>query len=197
MCGARFRLPSIFGMLAVFALLASPSSGSAQQVACWGSPNPDAPAGAADYQFLIGRFDVRGRQWTGEDWGPQGPLSYWEGEYILGGYAVADYYYNVPPEQGETGRGVNVRMFNPETNIWTMTWIHTRAPGTVLQLESEYRDGVMWMYQMDDPETRFDGRKTSFHVVDQDNWYRVDEYSADGGRTWTKRLKLEATRRPC
>lgn len=197
MCGATVRRLVATGAVVGSALLGLPDSVSGQQVACWGSPNPDAPAGAADYQFLVGRFDVRGHEWRGDDWSPPGPLSYWEGEYILGGYAIADYYYNVPPEEGGTGRGVNVRMFNPESGIWTMTWIHTRAPGTVLQLESEYRDGVMWMYQMEYPDTRATGRRTSFHIVDPDHWYRVDEYSDDGGATWTKRLKLSATRRTC
>ena len=162
-----------------------------------GQPNSDAPEGIRQFDFLIGRFDVRGRVWDDDGWSAAGPLSYWEGEYILGGFAIADYYYNQPPETGGTGRGVNIRMYDPDSEIWTMSWVHTNNPTSVLLLEAEEVDGLMWMYQMDDPETRFAGRKTSFHVVDEDNWYRIDERTDDGGETWFKTLKLEATRRVC
>ena len=78
-----------------------------------------------------------------------------------------------------------------------MSWIHTSNPTSVRLLEAEERDGMMWMYQMVDPETRLATRKVSFHIVDEDNWYRVDEFSDDGGQTWYKTLKLEAKRRSC
>lgn len=184
--------------LVLGACLLVPAGLEAQQVACVpGEPHPDAPEELKQFDFLIGRFDVRGRQWTGEDWGPPGPPSYWEGEYILGGFAVGDYYYNQPPEAGGPGRGINVRLYDPETGIWTMSWAHTSNPSSVRLLEAEEKDGLLWMYQMEDPETRWDGRRVSFHVVDEDHWYRVDELSDDGGETWRNALRLDATRRAC
>ncbi len=171
---------------------------AAQQVACVpGEPHPDAPPELRQFHFLIGQFDVLGSRWTDEGWSQPGPPAYWEGEYILGGFAIADYYYRQPPELGGTERGVNVRMYDPESGIWTMSWATTRNPRSVLLLEAEERDGLMWMYQMDDPETRFSGRKVSFHVVDEDTWYRVDEFTDDEGVTWIKTLRLSATRRSC
>jgi hypothetical protein len=183
--------------LVLLAFALAPPGLTAQEVACTSQPHPDAPPELSQFHFLIGQFDIVGSQWSGEDWGPRGRPSYWEGEYILGGFAVADYYYNQPPEADAPGRGVNIRAYNPETGIWTMSWMHTNNPRKVLLLEAEEIDGLMWMYQMDDPENRFPGRRVSLHVVDEDHWYRVDEFTDDGGETWYKTLRLEATRRVC
>lgn len=196
------RLPNVLGqrhsaLLGVLVCCLLSPGLAAQEVACESQPHPDAPAELEQFHFLIGQFDILGSQWNGEEWGPRGRPSYWEGEYILGGVAIADYYYNQPPELDAPGRGVNIRMYDPDTGIWTMSWSHTSNPGSVRLLEAEEIDGTMWMYQMDDPETRFSGRKTSFHIVDENHWYRVDEFSDDGGKTWRKTLRLEATRRAC
>ena len=186
------------GLLACACLPLLATGVAAQQVACVpGQPHPDAPPELTQFNFLIGRFDIQGRQWTDDGWSPPGSQSYWEGEYILGGFAIADYYYNQPPEANTAARGINVRMYDPASRIWTMSWIHTSNPTSVRLLEAEERDGMMWMYQMVDPETRLATRKVSFHIVDEDNWYRVDEFSDDGGQTWYKTLKLEAKRRSC
>lgn len=198
MLGSAQRSFLTYGVLCIFGILFPPSGLTAQEVSCVpGEPHPDAPAELSQFQFLIGQFDIRGIQWTGDAWSAPGAPSYWEGEYILGGYAIADYYYNQPPENGAPGRGINVRVFDPASKIWTMSWIHTSNPTSVRLLEAEVVDGLMWMYQMDDPETRFAGRKVSFHEVDEDHWYRVDEFSDDGGESWYKTLRLSATRRSC
>lgn len=195
-CTRRSTLPH--GILSLLGILLPFSGLMAQEVSCVpGGPHPDAPAELSQFQFLIGQFDVRGSQWTGDGWSAPGAPSYWEGEYILGGFAIADYYYNQPPENGAPGRGINVRVFDPASKIWTMSWIHTSNPTSVRLLEAEVVDGLMWMYQMEDPETRFPGRKVSFHVVDEDHWYRIDEFSDDDGVSWRKTLRLEATRRAC
>jgi hypothetical protein len=164
--------------LVFVASLGAPVTASAQIVACTpGQPHPDAPAELSQFSFLLGRFDIKGRSWdqnTG-DWSQGHSVAYWEGEYIMDGFAIADYWYNTPPDSaGPTpGRGVNIRMYYPDEGMWKMGWMHSNRP-EVRTLEAEIHDGVMWMYQMTDPETRLARRRVSFHVEDEDHWYRVD-----------------------
>ncbi len=177
----------------------TPVAASGQLVACTpGQPHADAPAELSQFSFLLGRFDIKGRTWQEDHWSENHSVAYWEGEYIMDGFGIADYWYNTPPDStGPTpGRGVNIRMFNETEGMWKMAWMHSNNPN-VRMLEAEWHDGIMWMWQMVDAETRLARRKVSFHIVDADNWYRVDEFSDDGGETWYNTTKLEATRRSC
>jgi hypothetical protein len=177
----------------------TPDLALGQIVACNpGQPHPEAPAELSQFSFLLGRFDIKGRSWQGEAWSEGFTLAYWEGEYIMDGFAIADYWYNTPPDADgpAPGRGVNIRMYNETEGMWKMSWMHTNNPG-VRMLEAQLRDGVMWMWQMTDPETRLPTRQVTFHVEDADHWYRIDEHTRDGGESWFKTLKLEASRRPC
>lgn len=162
-----------------------------------GQRSPDAPKELDQYAFLIGNFDIKDiRRNRDGSWKESPSASYWEGRWILQGHAVADYWYDTPPVAGTVpGRGVNVRMYRPESKLWTNMWQHSRL-AEVRTLISEVRDdGLMHMWASH-PDTS-DRRRMRFEIKSPDEWVRIEEQSRDEGKTWFEVDKLQATRAPC
>ncbi len=177
-----------------------PSIAAGQLASCeMGAAHPDAPPETRQFEFLVGNWTVRMRRADeGGEWSEQAREAYWEGRYILGGFAIADYWYDAPPD-GEgpaPGRGVNVRMYDPEQGLWEMTWQHTDLSG-VRRLRARKEGDRVVMWQLNEDGSRFEARRTAFHDISENSWKRTDWFSQDGGATWRKALLLEATRVPC
>ena len=165
----------------------------------FGKRHPEAPKELDQFAFLIGNWEIRGRAWDQEasDWTSGYLPSYWEGRWILDGRAIADYWYDTPPKLDgpAPGRGVNVRMYRPETKQWTNMWQHSRL-AEVRTLISEVRDDGRMHLWSSNPDTS-DQRHMTFIVESDDHWYRLEERSNDGGKTWFPAIRLDAHRAPC
>ena len=161
----------------------------------YGAPNPEAPEQLSQFAFLIGDFTISAHAWQGEDWSPPRPgtPARWNGWYGLDGMAIVDEWYSRDPgPEPETGRGVNVRMVNPEDGHWEMMWIATGAY-QVQHLRAEMIEGMLTMWQIY-PENR--NFRAEFEVLDEDNWQRV-QYQQDEAGEWHPAFLLRATRIPC
>ena len=162
-----------------------------------GQRSANAPKELDQYAFLVGNFDIKNiRRGRDGSWKESPTASYWEGRWILQGHAIADYWYDSPPTTGTVpGRGVNVRMYRPESKQWTNMWQHSRL-AEVRTLMSEVRDdGFMHMWATH-PDTS-DRRRLRFETMSPAEWVRIEEWSRDEGKTWFEVAKLQATRVPC
>ena len=187
-------------LIAIALLAASPADaqlpgGLAPPGCDYGTPNPDAPSGFADFAFLIGDYSVSAHAWTGTGWSPPRPgaPARWNGRYGLGGTVIVDEWYTRDPGlEPQAARGINVRMFNPETGRWNLMWI-ADTTHQVQSLEAERIDGELTMWQVYPDRADF---RAVFHVQDADHWDRV-EYMRDEAGEWQPRYILRATRIPC
>ncbi len=156
----------------------------------------DAPPELAQFQFLIGDYSIDAHAWLGEAWSPPRQVEYparWNGWYGLGGMAIYDEWYSVDPAHDpKTQRGVNVRMFDPDTQQWKMMWIATGTLQTQ-DLRAEMREGKLTMWQVYPERPDF---LAEFEVIDDDHWYRVSYTKGDDGE-WVPQFKLSASRIPC
>ena len=160
-----------------------------------GAPHPDAPAEFSQFAFLIGDYEVSSHRWLGDAWSPPrpGPLARWNGWYGLGGMAVYDEWYNEDPALSpDTGRGVNVRYYDPEKAEWQMMWISTTG-AQVQDLRAKVIDGTLTMWQVYPEKPTF---LAEFTVEDADHWSRT-QYVVDEDGTKTPAYLLRATRIPC
>ena len=163
---------------------------AANLAACdFGARHPDAPEELNQYGFLVGNHTVRAYRWNAaqNDW-----LGYleteWNGWWALGGYAIADEWYDVqfPNQPPALGRGINIRMWDSENARWSNMWMHTRK-ATTTELHSRVEDGNMVMYQVY-PETTAKTR-IEFEVHDDGTWSRFTYAEGeDGALTPTGRL---------
>lgn len=160
----------------------------------YGTLNPAAPPQTAQFGFLVGQWDAQvWRRSASGIWDQETRRAYWEGHYILDGYAIADYWYDHRlDDRPDTHRGVNVRFFNTSTGVWDVTWQHTEDP--LLIIHGEQRDGAMhlWTEQPDGSLARI-----VFSNIQPDSWDWLMEVSDDEGETWTPALRIRVERKQC
>ncbi|MEM6707105.1 MAG: hypothetical protein AAF690_30660, partial [Acidobacteriota bacterium] len=132
-----------------------------------GKPHPDAPAELSEFAFLVGDYEITSHAWTGQGWSPPRPgaRARWNGWYGMGGMMIYDEWYDPDPGlDPSSGRGVNVRLYDPEEKLWKMMWIATVGKQTQ-DLRAQVQDGklVMWQVHPERP-----GFRAEFTVEDED-----------------------------
>ncbi|MBD3648429.1 MAG: hypothetical protein HUJ31_13475 [Pseudomonadales bacterium] len=160
----------------------------------YGEPGPRAPAELGQFRFLIGDYRIHMHVWRDGEWSlPLADVTArWNGRYGLGGMVIIDEWFNPDPAQDEEGNhGINVRMYDPEENVWKMMWIAT-AGKTVQDLRAKIIDGVLTMWQVYPERPDF---RAIFNVYD-DRWERIS-FTHDDEGNWVRQYKLAATRIPC
>ena len=98
----------------------------------------------------------------------------------------------IDPDPSTGGLGVNVRIYDPEENVWKMMWVSTSGR-QVQDLRAQMQEGGLTMWQVY-PERP--GWKAVFEVLDEKRWARVS-YQRNEQGTWQPQFRLEATRQPC
>ncbi len=160
----------------------------------YGKPHADAPPELSQYAFLIGDFRIEARVWKDGAWSQGFRAARWNGRYILGGMAIMDEWFDFAPEEKPgTGRGVNVRMFNPDTGRWHLMWQHTKDK-QVVELSSQLGEDGKMRLEWVPPKPE---RKVFFETYGPDHWARLDHRKSEETGQWTPRYKLEAFRVPC
>tara|TARA_R110002072_G_scaffold1780_10_gene14844 strand:- start:71884 stop:72453 length:570 start_codon:yes stop_codon:yes gene_type:complete len=158
--------------------------------------HPTAPAETTQFSFLLGDFSVTLHAWQGNGWSPPRPTrARWNGWYGLNGMAIVDEWYD--PEPGinpNGGRGINVRMYDPEEAIWKMMWMSTSGK-QVADLRAQLVDGVLTMWQIYPLQST--KTKSVFEVIDPNRWARMSYVQDEETEDWLPRFRLVATRIPC
>ena len=161
----------------------------------FGAPSSDAPPEFAEYAFLIGNFDINIQGWRNGEWRESGLTAVWNGRYGMGGKAVIDEWFDPGyPDREGSGMGMNVRMYDPEEQVWKMMWQHTRN-ALVMDLRSELREQdrlYLWQVYPEVPE-----RRVYFEVYGDGHWARIEEKVSEESGEWEPSVKLEATQRTC
>ena len=179
---------------AVMLTAASAAAAAAGESCDYGKAHPDAPPEMSQYAFLIGDYRIEARAWRDGSWTEGFQAARWNGRYILGGMAIMDEWFDSPPDEDpSTIRGVNIRMYNPETERWHLMWQYTKDKA-VTELSSKVEtDGKMhldWVPPKPD-------RKIWFEVYGPGHWARLDHRKNEKTGKFEPKYKLEAFRVPC
>ena len=165
------------------AIISSPALGGEGIPSRADAPNPAAPAETEQYSFLVGNWSCKTRFIKPDGKTYNEGEATWIGHYILGGWAIQDYWMSTLPD-GKTFYGTNIRSFNPKTKKWDNRWL----PMGSLQwsyFESEKVEETMVMTggEGKDPRGEFIDRNT-FYEIKADSWAWRKDRSYDGGKTW-------------
>jgi hypothetical protein len=174
----------------------APSDIQRAPVSCdHGAPHPNAPEELAQFEFLIGDFEITSHVMTPNGWSPPrpGPRARWNGWYSMGGMMITDEWYDPDPGANpDAPRGVNVRMYDKASDEWKMMWVATGAARVQdLRAKADGEKVTMWQVY----PTQID-LVADFFVEDEDHWHRISYVQDDEGE-WQPQFKLRATRLSC
>jgi hypothetical protein len=143
------------------------------------------PAGADDFDFLVGTWNVRHRRLRrrlagSDEWQTFGGRT--SMRKTLDGLGNLD--ENVLELPGGRYEAVTLRLFRPAAARWSIWWIDGRRPLLEAPVHGRFEDGVGTFFG----EDAFEGRPIQVRFV----WSHVtprsarwqQAFSADGGRSW-------------
>ncbi|WP_123042854.1 DUF1579 domain-containing protein [Cohnella candidum] len=115
------------------------------------------------------------------------------GEKYLDGRVIIDHFEGTYPD-GEVRKGMTIRAFDEETQLWSLVWLDNRNPHDFTPLVGRFENGVGQFYQ---ETTTPDGRP--MHV--RFTWDEITEntarwqqaFSFDGGIHWDTNWIMEFT----
>jgi hypothetical protein len=153
-----------------------------------GTRNPNAPPETAQYDFVIGDWEVviNFRDGGGND------TTYnarWHNSWIVGGYAVMQEW------RGPYASGSEVRIYNAQAGEWEGFNVYN-GWGAPKRATAHFADGemVVMIEPVTDASGTFINRETYTNIAD-DRWEMYSERSYDGGETWVRgAYDLVATR---
>jgi len=164
----------------------------AQASCAHGKPAPDMPEAFSQFAFIIGDFDVNYRRMTEDGWSEPLAQARWNGRYTLDGRAIMDWWY----EEGEGGSaGINLRMFDPEEEMWKTAW-HYTGNFEVRELRQRVweEDGRLHLWQ-EYPEAA--ERNVYFETYENGRWARFDQRQDPATGAWSPAVMLEAIPAEC
>ena len=162
----------------------------------YGTRHPDAPEELEQFAFLVGDFEMRTYRKEEDGWSKGYLTTEWNGRWALDGFAIYDEWFDVqfPGQPATTGRGANLRMYQPETEEWVMVWTHTSSKeGQDLRAQQRGNKMVMWQVH---PEKKTDW-KADFEVLGPGHWVRYAYIRPFGTDEWQVTGKLEAFKKDC
>jgi len=157
---------------------------------------PEAHAGAADFDFFIGSWRVAHHRLRERLAG----CTAWEDftgscvtQKILGGLGNMD--DNIIGLPGGAYRAITLRAFNPATGLWSIWWLDGRSPGSLdTPMVGRFQDGV-GTFLADDTlagtpiQVRF---LWTMSNAGQPRWEQA--FSPDGGKSWETNWVMDFTR---
>lgn len=167
-------------------------SAYAQDTCDLGAPAEGMPEEFAQFDFIIGDFDVNYRQMTEDGWSTPLGNARWNGRYALDGRAIMDWWYEGGPDQPA---GVNIRMFDPAKKVWKTAW-HYTGNFEVRELRQKIweEDGKLHLWQVyPDAEER----NVYFEEYENGRWARIDQAKNPETGEWSPVFMLEAVPAEC
>ena len=173
-------MPNLLPLLALIAGLGAPPDDTAK---------PAPPPEASQFEFLIGTWDIVSE--PNIPGVPERVRGRWTAQRSADGFMVVD-EYRVFDDQGETVYlGETYRVFNPSKKRWEFRFVEpfsgTWHEGTGVKVGDE-------MHLMQGTPQGGAMSKIRYYDIRPDRFSWVSERSRDGGKTWTKGTRIEATR---
>jgi len=179
-------MKTAFFWVAALLLLSATSIASEPQLSTTdGSACMEGPL--AQFGRYVGDWKIEDEQLArdGSGWGP-GNGARWIFKCVGDGTAVQDYWL---PNGG--GFGTNLRIYNPDTGKWEITWAAAALNGLMHISAVANEDGHIVMDILS-PEQN-PPRRIIFYAPDEAGWNWAQEWSFDGGATWVEVYRIRAT----
>ena len=145
-----------------------------------GELNPDAPAGTAQYGFLIGDWEVDVTLIRPG----QEPLLYtanWHNHWIANGYVVMQEWH------GPYGTGIELRSYDERLDLWHGRNLYVPSSGTWYENTARMSGSDMVVTtHRSDPQAGDSITREIYFDISESGFRIRTELSRDGGATWAE-----------
>jgi hypothetical protein len=147
------------------------------------------PPEASQFDFLIGTWDVVSE--PNVPGVPERVYGRWTAQKAADGYMVVDEYRISDGEGGTAYLGETYRVYNPSVKRWDFRFVEpfsgTWHEGTAVKVGEE-------MHLTQGTPQSGGMSKIRYYNISRDRFSWISERSRDGGKTWAKGVRIEATR---
>jgi len=152
-----------------------------------GARNPKAPMETAEFEFVIGDWDVA-ITWTPPNGKPFTYKAKWHNHWVVDGHIVMQEW------RGPYMSGTEIRAYDTKQKKWIGQNVYT--DGVWHRTNATLKDGKMVVIIEDVKDERgpYMNRET-YHAITEDSFKMYSDRSYDSGKTWeTGRYSMIATR---
>ncbi len=158
-----------------------------------------APPELAHWSKLIGYWSTteeRLRQ-DGSSWEPSKDAD-WSFYWSFDGWGIRDDYMSPPAseaveDESKRQRGTNLRIYNPTTEQWVMTWLTVQSTTPASFTATSTDEEIVMLSDIANPQGFF-GRITFFDMQENSFEWKL-EWSKDK-ESWAEVYKIHGTRKP-
>lgn len=157
------------------------------------TPHPDAPPALQQYGQLVGTWKCKGSSRKTGAWQETPGESTWTWFYTLDGHAIEDVFEPSPESGGDVG--INLRIYNPETEKWRMVWT-TATQSFFDEFEAEYKDGEIVMQGERRARKAFPAHtgRITFHDITPDSFAWRYEAGSPAKDQWVEVSRIQCRR---
>jgi len=146
-----------------------------------GVRNPGEPAELAQFDFLIGDWDVE-VTWYFKGQEPNTHNARWHNHWIIDGRVVMLEW------RGPNYTGAEIRTWNPGENKWFGVNVYPDFGNRMDEVSAEKIGDKMYVYiPAEGPDGPFISRET-YYDIEADTYKMKSEHSFDDGETWERGL---------
>lgn len=150
---------------------------------------------ATDFDFLLGSWNIRHRRLQRRLAGDPACDEFGGFSTVRKSFGgMGNFDESVVEITTGTYVGVTIRLFNPATGLWSITWVDSRSPAFDPPMVGKFEGGIGRFYCSDS----FEGRPIRVRFL----WTQIDSNSArweqafseDGEETWETNWVMDFTR---
>jgi hypothetical protein len=156
-------------------------------------------SGANDFDFLQGTWSGRNRRRTNPFSPKQDGM--WEefiaghtGTKVLDEKVIIEQYEGTFPN-GEIRKGLTIRTFDQQTQLWSIVWLDNRSPADFRPLVGKFQDGIGLFYQViEAPDGQPLHVRFTWDEITADTAHWQQAFSFDGGKNWETNWVMALTK---
>lgn len=117
------------------------------------------------------------------------------GEKYLDGKVIIDHFEGIFPD-GEVRKGMTIRAYDEETQLWSLVWLDNRNPHDFRPLIGKFENGIGVFNQVvETPDGKPLHMRFTWDEITENTARWQQSFSFDGGNNWDTNWIMEFTKR--
>lgn len=178
----------------VFVFMCLPLLMSSQKLDKEKKSNANVQNALKQFTFLIGEFEFEGKS-LNSSMVYENFKGYWEGNFILDGYAIGDEFMAKDKQGNILQNGITIRAYNAESKRWSMKYFDAIKTTWLTLGQPKFLDGnIYFKSETFGNDTNYQ-LNISFYDIEDNGFKWKADMSMDAGKTWIENTTIIKAKR--